>query len=198
MKKLPPAAMAAAPKAEAPKVDTAKASADLLGDNILFGLAKPDGGVRPIGVGAAIRRLANRAVLRDESDTMGKVFTETPVPLDIRRQYGLPDDAKCNTPMNFGVGVKGGAEIAILNARIYLERFPDHAMFSDDKCNGFNCISRSAIFEGLRRWFPHLIPAARLWYRRRARLFTFGEQATGGGHRCRGPGTRARRPPGGR
>jgi len=30
MKKLPPAAMAAAPKAEAPKVDTAKASADLL------------------------------------------------------------------------------------------------------------------------------------------------------------------------
>jgi hypothetical protein len=41
-------------------------------------------------------------------------------------------------------------------------------------------MSRRAIFAGLRRWWPpELIPAVRLWYARRGRLFTFGKPATG-------------------
>ena len=46
------------------------------------------------------------------------------------------------------------------------------------KKNGFNTMWRRAIFRGLRRWFPELIPAVRLWYARRGHLFTFGAFAT--------------------
>ena len=56
---------------------------------------------------------------------------------------------------------------------------PGHAVASDDKKIGFNTMSRRAIFAGLRRWWPELIPAVRLWYARRGRLFTFGKPATG-------------------
>ena len=57
-------------------------------------------------------------------------------------------------------------------------RNPAHAVASDDKRNGFNTMWRRAIFRGLRRWFPELIPAVRLWYARRGCLFTFGAWGT--------------------
>ena len=38
------------------------------------------------------------------------------------------------------------------------------AIFSDDKVNGFNSITRGAIFRGLRTFFPSLIPVARFYY----------------------------------
>ena len=63
--------------------------------------------------------------------------------------------------------------------RTYLGLHPGHAVASDDKKNGFNTMWRRAIFAGLRRWWPELIPAIRLWYTRRGRLSTFGKPATG-------------------
>jgi tRNA threonylcarbamoyladenosine modification (KEOPS) complex Pcc1 subunit len=42
---------------------------------------------------------------------------------------------------------------------------------SDDKVNGFNVMSRAAIFRGLRRWFPDLIPEARFFYEQASRLW---------------------------
>ena len=63
--------------------------------------------------------------------------------------------------------------------RTHLGLHPGHAVASDDKKNGFNTMWRRAIFAGLRRWFPELIPAVRLWYARRGRLYTFGKPATG-------------------
>ena len=45
---------------------------------------------------------------------------------------------------------------------------------------GFNAITRRSIFRDLRRGYPELVPAIRVWYPRRARLFTFGEPAVNG------------------
>ena len=46
--------------------------------------------------------------------------------------------------------------------------------------NGFNSISREAIFAGLRRWYPELIPTVALWYKVPRRLFLFNEEARDG------------------
>ena len=81
--------------------------------------------------------------------------------------------------MQVGVGVKGGTEVIVAAVRTHLGLHPGHAVASDDKKNGFNTMWRRAIFAGLRRWFPELIPAVRLWYARRGRLYTFGKPATG-------------------
>jgi len=83
----------------------------------------------------------------------------------------------CNVPLQVGVGLAGGAEVAIQLLREHLRRHPSHAIASDDKRNGFNCISRKAIFSGLRRWFPDLIPTVALWYSKRRRLFLFNDEA---------------------
>ena len=64
--------------------------------------------------------------------------------------------------------------------REHLRRHPSHAIASDDKRNGFNCISRKAIFSGLRRWFPDLIPTVALWYSKRRHLFLFNDEARDG------------------
>ena len=77
----------------------------------------------------------------------------------------------CNIPLQVGVGLAGGAEVAIQLLQEHLRRNPGHAIASDDKRNGFNCISRKAIFAGLRRWFPELIPTVALWYSEQRRLF---------------------------
>ena len=66
----------------------------------------------------------------------------------------------------------------IAGVRTHLGLNPGHAVASDDKKNGFNTMWRRAIFRGLRRWFPELIPTVRLWYARRGCLFTFGSLAT--------------------
>ena len=44
------------------------------------------------------------------------------------------------------------------------------------KINGFNCVSRRAIYGGLRRWFPELIPTFRKFYARRGSLYTIGPE----------------------
>ena len=75
------------------------------------------------------------------------------------------------------MGLAGGAEVAIQLLQEHLRRNPGHAIASDDKRNGFNCISRKAIFAGLRRWFPELIPTVALWYSEQRRLFLFNAEA---------------------
>ena len=154
--------------------------ADFLGDCALLGLEKPDGGTRPIAVGSALRRLAGRCIMEHRKEDIGRIFTHTPVPDDIRREAGLAPGAPCRVPLQLGCGTPGGAEIAIMAVRLHLERFPEHAFLSDDKVNGFNRITRKAIFRGLRRWFPELIPTVELWYGRAGGLFLHGEAATDG------------------
>ena len=154
-----------------------EAAADLMGDLRLVGLEKPDGGLRPIGIPAALRRLAGRCLMHDQSKAMADVFTRTAVPPEMHVAAGFDHDEPCNVPLQLGVGLAGGAEIGIATLRLHLEMNPTHAVCSDDKRNGFNAISRKATFAGLRRWFPRLVPTARLWYSRRRRLFVNSQLA---------------------
>ena len=77
-------------------------------------------------------------------------------------------------PLQLGCGVKGGAEIAVGIARATLQRPTRWVVMSEDKTNGFNAISRRAIYEGLRCWCPELIPTFRKFYARRGGLYTVG------------------------
>jgi len=47
----------------------------ILGESLLVGLKKPDGGTRPIGIGAALRRLAGRCAMVDHREQMETMFT---------------------------------------------------------------------------------------------------------------------------
>ena len=98
---------------------------DLLGDNLLYALEKPDKGTRPIGVGAALRRLAGRCIMHDLGDRMGEVLTTTKPDADTLAAAGHARDRACNAPLQVGVGIKGGAEIAIATVRVALQRRPD-------------------------------------------------------------------------
>ena len=141
--------------------------------------------VRPIGIPAAIWRLANRVLMHQRGDEIGKMLSSTCVPPEMLVAAGFAADTPCNIPLQLGVGLPGGAEIIIAAARAHLAQHPSHAVCSDDKGNGFNRISRKAIFAGLRRWFPDLIPAVRLWYKHPRRLLV---RSSGGDGRGSGNG----------
>ena len=55
---------------------------------------------------------------------------------------------------------------------LLLELHPEWAVLSDDKRNGFNALARTAMFRGVRRWFPALIPVVRQSYARDGGLLT--------------------------
>ena len=57
-----------------------------------------------------------------------------------------------------------------------LQRHRDWAVFSDDKSNAFNTVTREAIYRGLKEWFPELIPTFRLFYSRPGKLFCVGKK----------------------
>ena len=90
---------------------------EVLGDNLLVGLTKPDGSTRPIGIGAALRRLSGRVIMVQMGEEMGKVFTTTAPTAYMLRAAGHAPDRRCNVPLQLGCGVKGGAEIAVGIAR---------------------------------------------------------------------------------
>jgi hypothetical protein len=147
-------------------------AAEILGESILVGLEKPDKGTRPIGVGAAMRRLAGRCIYVDISNDVGRTLTCTAPSPEMLEAEGHTRDTPCNVPLQFGCGISGGAEILVAAARLGLELKRTWAILSDDKKNGFNSISRRAIYEGLHTHFPQLIPHFRQFYSRAGRLFT--------------------------
>jgi hypothetical protein len=147
-------------------------AAEVLGESILVGLEKPDKGTRPIGVGAAMRRLAGRCIYVDISDTVGRTLTRTAPTPEMLEAEGHPRNTPCNVPLQLGCGISGGAEILVAAARLGLELKGTWAILSDDKKNGFNSISRKAIYDGLYAYFPQLIPHFRQFYARAGRLFT--------------------------
>ena len=148
--------------------------AEALGENLLIGLRKPDGGTRPIGIGAALRRLAGRVIMAQQGEEMGRVFTTTAPTADMLEAAGHARDRPCNVPQQLGCGVKGGAEIAVAAVRGALQLQPKWVCVSEDKVNGFNAITRRAIYGGLLKWFPELIPTFRQFYARKGNLYTVG------------------------
>ena len=82
----------------------------------------------------------------------------------------------CNVPLQLGIGVKGGADIAALTVNLIKHRHPDWAIYLNDLTNGFNTVTRKAIFRGLSAaGLDHLAPAVDLWYRKSSRLYLAGK-----------------------
>jgi len=102
----------------------------------LFGATKKDGGIRPIAVGEALRRL------------VAKTLCETSK--QEARNHLWPLQVGCGSPL--------GAEIAVHTLRQWCLRNAgsDKVLLKIDCSNAFNCISRSAVLHEIHEHFPRL------------------------------------------
>ena len=103
----------------------------------LIPFTKKGGGIRPIAVGLTLRRL------------VAKVAAAAAAPLC----------APTLSPLQLGVGVKGGAEAMVHTARRFLESKPNgHAFVKLDFQNAFNSIRRDSMLESVAGMCPGLLP----------------------------------------
>ena len=125
---------------------------------ILFGgkllaLNKPDGGLRPIAIGYYWRRLAAKCANSIALKYLGNYFS----------------------PIQLGVGVKGGCEAAIHATRRFCSSMPsDHILVKLDFQNAFNSIHREAVLHAVANHIPALYPFCHLTYSSHTSL-TFGD-----------------------
>ncbi|CAI7789114.1 unnamed protein product [Closterium sp. NIES-53] len=125
-------------------------AADLLTASRLLAFSKPQGGTRPIAVGECLLYLIAKAAL----------FLAAPA----AREHFIP--------LQFGVAIAGGIEVAIHTARSYLEEFPRATALQIDLANAFNAVERTAVFEGLKGTaLDFLVPLVRLSYGRPSALY---------------------------
>ena len=96
-----------------------------------FAFAKPDGGIRPVACGVALRRLANRAILRASTDSIHSVLGKE----------------------QFGVCYPGGAEVCKLGLEATLIN-SQQAFLWIDSTNAFNTICRTLIKEAVTLFVP--------------------------------------------
>ena len=119
----------------------------------LIPIGKTGGGVRPIAVGEFIRRLA------------GKLLVQ---------RYQM-DAAKSLPPVQYGVGVKGGAEAIIHHARAWLETAPpDHGLLQLDFSNAYNSIHREHLLQAVATHCPIFLHYAKSCYANPVTLFAAG------------------------
>ena len=125
---------------------------------ILFGgsliaLSKKDGGVRPIAVGSVWRRLASKCANKFASEKLESLLS----------------------PIQLGVGVKGGAEAAIHAAGRYLDSLQRGTfLIKLDFSNAFNSLRRDAMLEAVYREVPEIFNFCHLSYVENSTLF-FGD-----------------------
>lgn len=125
---------------------------------ILFGanltaLKKKCGGLRPIAVGETLRRLVAKCVSK-------AVFKKAEALL---------------SPIQLGVGVRGGIEAAVHSACIGLSAAsPDTVLAKLDFSNAFNTIRRDSVSCAVAHFLPELAPFLKLCYESESML-TFGE-----------------------
>ena len=121
----------------------------LFGGNLLA-LAKKDGGVRPIAVGSVWRRLAAKCA----------------------NAYAIKRLESHLSPLQLGVGVKGGAEAAIHSARRFLQSMsPGNFMIKLDFSNAFNSLRRDSMLEAVLREIPEIYNFCSLSYAENSILF---------------------------
>ena len=119
------------------------ADSHLLTGSVLLPLHKADNGIRPIAIGEIIYRLAGRLISRCVSQRIGQKLK----------------------PIQYGVGVKGGAEIVIHALRlkkqtILADKQPNmlnpQVILSIDLINAFNSIRRHPIAAAINNYIPEL------------------------------------------
>ena len=62
------------------------------------------------------------------------------------------------SPVQFGVGIPGGAENVVHGVRNLLSDHPDWVLVSLDLVNAFNSVSRPAFFRQVEEHFPNILP----------------------------------------
>ena len=103
----------------------------------LLAFGKPDGGVRPIAIGNTLRRM------------IAKIACSS--------VYVLAADILA--PVQLGVGVRGGAEVAVQAARSFLSSMSaSEGLVKLDFSNAFNCVSRDAVIKAVAELIPSLTP----------------------------------------
>jgi len=105
----------------------------------LLPFSKKEGGVRPIAVGLTLRRVVAKAAGAVASSVCTSILS----------------------PLQLGVGTKGGAEAMVHAARRFLESKPeDYALVKLDFTNAFNSIRRDSMLEAVAQRCPGLLPLA--------------------------------------
>ena len=132
----------------------------------LFALSKGGGKVRPIACGEVLRRMAASLAAKALSSEVADVLASGPL-------RGVP------SPVQLGVGVPGGTDIAVLALTVALENNPDWVVCTVDWTNAFQCVSRSKILDEVADKFPQLYPFALVCYGSDPRMW-FGVQEAGG------------------
>jgi hypothetical protein len=104
----------------------------------LHAAKKKDGGIRPIAVGNLLRRLTSKCAA---VSVAGKA-------------------AALLSPLQVGVGVRGGCEAVVHAARQAVKNNPGKYMLQADLINAFNQGDRGAALHEVREHFPELLPWA--------------------------------------
>jgi hypothetical protein len=98
-------------------------------------LCKPDGGLRPIAVGEAHRRVASKLCIK----SVGAAMAVHLLPLQV------------------GVGVQNGAEAILHSVQYLLSHWEDNMyLMKLDLKNAFNVVDRSTMFEAVREVCPNI------------------------------------------
>ena len=136
--------------------ETSEAARSFLTAAKLVALRKPNGKIRPIAMGDALRRLAMQVICRMRKEKFDTYFTS---PLLVEPQTGQtspdggedsadPEDDMASRlwvagiALQLGVGTSGGTEIAAHLICTHLENHPNDAAFKNDFKNAFNAMSR--------------------------------------------------------
>jgi hypothetical protein len=127
---------------------------------LLFGASlvafrKADGGLRPIAIGLAVRRLFSRVACAA-----------------VREQA-----ASLLAPRQVGIGISSGAEAAVHAARRFLASAPSGSgLLKLDFANAFNAVSRAAVIDAVIHLLPQLERLVRCAYGAESTLL-FGEHS---------------------
>lgn len=105
-------------------------------------IPKDEDSYRPIGIGECWYRLMGTLAARILSEEVGKHLL----------------------PLQTAVGLPGGAEIAAKLCQIMFNFDPGYAVACLDITNAFNTIPRCLVYQGLRRFCPHLCAWFRSFY----------------------------------
>ena len=102
----------------------------------LIPLKKKDDGVRPIAIGTIFRKLIGTSIMNSIKSTLPGFFS----------------------PVQFGVGIPGGAENIIHGIRELYRLHPNYHIVSLDLVNAFNSISRKVVVAQVNEHYPLLNP----------------------------------------
>ncbi len=102
-------------------------------------LPKPNGGLRPLGIGETWYRLLNRCILTNIGPYVGDKLL----------------------PLQLGCSIKGGCEIGARLAQVVLDTDERYVLIKTDFKNAFNLIPRINLYNGIREYCPQLCK----WFR---------------------------------